>query len=92
MIGLSPDPSMVRSMALIWGVDPVQVDTYESTDEMVWFAVETALGRQLIDHGDTVLVLAGAPAGGRHFGHEANHRGLIDTSAATDVMRIVHVE
>ena len=92
MIGLSPDPSMVRSMALIWGVDPVQVDTYESTDEMVWFAVETALGRALIAHGDTVLVLAGAPAGGRHFGHEADHRGLLDTSAATDVMRIVHVE
>jgi pyruvate kinase len=95
MIGLSPDPSVVRSMALIWGVDPVQVDTYESTDEMVWFAVETALARNLIDHGDTVLVLAGAPSGGRKFGRgrRAGHEGLFDTShAATDVMRIVHVE
>ena len=92
MIGLSPDPSMVRSMALIWGVDPVHVDMYESTDEMVWFAVETALGHDLIAHGDIVLVLAGAPAGGRQFGRDGHHDGLLDTSAATDVMRIVHVE
>ncbi len=95
MVGLSPDPSVVRSMALIWGVDPVHVDTYESTDEMVWFAVETALEQGLIDHGDTVLVLAGAPLGGRRFGRDGGtgHDGLIDTSdAATDVMRIVHVE
>jgi pyruvate kinase len=95
MIGLSPDPSMVRSMALIWGVDPVQVDTYATTDEMVWFAVETALGHQLIAHGDTVLVLAGAPAGGRNFGRGGNaiHDGLFDAvEAATDVMRVVHVE
>ncbi len=95
MVGLSPDPSVVRSMALIWGVDPVHVDTYESTDEMVWFAVETALEQGLIDHGDTVLVLAGAPLGGRRFGpgRGTGHDGLIDTSdAATDVMRIVHVE
>ncbi len=95
LIGLSPDPSMVRSMALIWGVDPVQVDTYASTDEMVWFAVETALGRELIAHGDIVLVLAGAPAGGRNFGRDgrAIHDGLFDAvDPATDVMRVVHVE
>ena len=56
------------------GVDPVQVDTYASTDEMVWFAVETALGRDLIAHGDTVLVLAG-------------HRPADATSAVTGAGR-----
>jgi len=99
MIGLSPDPSMVRSMALIWGVDPLQVDTYASTDEMVWFAVETALDHLLIAHGDTVLVLAGAPQAARRHRPE-NADGDAGTSArvdpvagaATDVLRIVHVE
>ncbi len=43
MVGLSPDPAMARRMSLIWGVVPVVVDTYASTDEMVWFAVETAI-------------------------------------------------
>ncbi len=41
--GSSPDPATVRAMALSWGVIPLQVDTYVSTDELVWFAVETAV-------------------------------------------------
>ncbi len=83
MIGLSPDPKMVRTMALSWGVEPVQVETYESTDEMVWFAVETALKQGACDHGDTVLVLAGAPSGSRGPGRSI---------AATDVLRLVRVD
>jgi len=62
-----------------WGVEPVPVDTYGSTDEMVWFAVETAVRHGLVVHGSTVLVLAGSPGGG-------------EGSAAADVMRIVRVE
>ena len=63
---------------LLWGVEAVQVETYTSSDEMVWFAVETALHHGFIEHGDIVLVLAGAPDR--------------DSGAATDVMRIVRVE
>ena len=79
MIGLSPDPKMVRGMALIWGVEPVEVETYESTDEMVWFAVKTAVELGVAKRGDTVLVLAGAPDVDR-------------TMTATDVLRLVRVD
>ncbi len=79
MVGLSPDPKMVRSMALIWGVQPIQVETYDSTDEMVWFAVKTAVEMGVAKHGDTVLVLAGAPDGST-------------TTNATDVLRLVRVD
>ena len=81
MVGLSPHPEVVRSMSLSWGVTPIEVDLYGSTDEMVWFAVETALRAELITMGDRVLVLAGAPdpGGGR------------PADAATDVLRIVTV-
>jgi pyruvate kinase len=74
----------VRSLALTWGVIPLPVDTYESTDDMVWFAVERALAARLIDHGDTVLVLAGA-ADRRPRPADANR-------PATDVLRIVKVD
>jgi pyruvate kinase len=80
MIGLSPDPRVVRAMSLTWGVTPLQVDLYGTTDEMVWFAVETALRAGLIASGDRVLVLAGAPDRQREHG------------AATDVLRIVLVD
>lgn len=79
LLGLSPDPAVLASLALSWGVEPVPVDTYGSTDEMVWFAVETAVRHGLVVHGSTVLVLAGSPGGG-------------EGSAAADVMRIVRVE
>jgi pyruvate kinase len=82
MIGLSPDPAVVRAMALSWGVEPVQVELYGTTDEMVWFAVETALQAGLIERGDVVLVLAGAPDPTRPRPAEA----------ATDVLRIVRVD
>lgn len=79
MIGLSPDPKMVRTMALIWGVEPVEVETYASTDEMVWFAVKTAVEMGVAKPGDTVLVLAGAPDVDRRI-------------TATDVLRLVRVD
>ena len=82
MIGLSPRPAVVRAMSLIWGVTPIEVDIYGTTDEMVWFAVETALQAGVIEHGDTVLVLAGAPD---------PHRPR-PADAATDVLRIVRVD
>jgi pyruvate kinase len=77
LIGLSPDPRTVNSLSLTWGVEALQVEEYTTSDEMVWFAVETALHHGCIAHGDIVLVLAGAPD--RHSG------------AATDVLRVVRV-
>ena len=62
LIGLSPDERLVRTMSMSWGVTPVQVDTYSTTDEMVEFAIETTAERGLIGSGDTVVVLAGAPS------------------------------
>jgi pyruvate kinase len=92
LIGLAPDPATVHSMALTWGVLPVHVETYNSTDEMVWFAIERAVELGHVADGDTVLVLAGAPnlhavesfpgrptAAGRPVG------------PATDVLRIVRI-
>ncbi|MFM2070975.1 MAG: pyruvate kinase [Actinomycetota bacterium] len=77
LIGLSPDPRALRTMTLSWGVTPIAVDTYRSTDELVWFAVETAVKQGLVESGQIVLVLAGAP----------DRVG----SAATDVLRIVQI-
>jgi len=50
---------------------------YTTTDEMVWFAVETAVQHGFVSSGQTVLVLAGAPDGA--------------SGASTDVLRIVPV-
>ncbi len=77
LIALSPDDHTVRKLTLSWGVDPVAVDLYDTTDEMVWYAVERAVQLGRIEIGDTVVVLAGSPS-------------RLATTAA-DVLRIVQV-
>jgi pyruvate kinase len=88
LIGLSPDLAMVRTMALSWGVEPLQVATYDSTDDMAASAVETALDAQKISHGDTVLILAGTASSTQHVDPLLSPDPVV---AATDVLRIVSV-
>ena len=78
LLGLSPSDATVRRMALSWGVSPVKVDEYASTDEMVWFAIEAALRSGIVRQGQLVAVLAGAP----------DQSG----DGATDVLRLVRVK
>jgi pyruvate kinase len=76
LIGASPSPATVRQLTLSWGVEPLLVGEYATTDEMVWCVVEAAVRGGLVRHGDSIAVLAGAPdaAPGR-----------------TDVLRVVAV-
>ena len=78
LIALSPNPKTVNALSLTWGVESIAVATYSTTDEMVWFAVETAVEHGCVGPGDMVVVLAGS----------ANRAA----STAADVLRIVQVE
>lgn len=61
LIGASPSPRTARQLALLWGVRPLVVGEYTTTDEMVWCVVEAAVEAGLVPKGGTVAVLAGAP-------------------------------
>jgi pyruvate kinase len=76
LLGMSPNPRTARQLALSWGVVPMLVGTYSTTDEMVWCVVEAATGSGLLAKGDLVAVLAGAPDSIDH---------------TTDVLRIVRL-
>ena len=77
LIGASPSAATVRQLTLSWGVEPIEVDEYATTDEMVWCVVEATVRAGLVDHGDLIAVLAGAPD---------------RTTRVTDVLRVVSVE
>jgi pyruvate kinase len=77
LLGMSPDRRTLGSLALSWGIEPVEMDESDSTDDMVWYAVEKAVSGGYVQHGDTVVVIAGAPDR--------------TSGAAADVMRIVRV-
>jgi pyruvate kinase len=76
LIGASPREETAQQLALSWGVEPLLVAEYETTDEMVWCVVEAAAQRGLVHNGETIAVLAGAP--------DSPTRG-------TDVLRVVAV-
>ena len=76
LIGASPWPETTRQLALSWGVQPLDVGEYTSTDEMVWCVIEATVKAGLVGHGATVAVLAGAPD---------------SPTNTTDVLRIVTV-
>jgi pyruvate kinase len=77
LIGASPSPATARQLTLSWGVEPLVVDEYTSTDDMVWCVVEAAVTAGLVQHGDSIAVLAGAPDA---------------ATGTTDVLRVVRVE
>jgi pyruvate kinase len=77
LIGASPSAATARQLTLSWGVEPLVVSEYRTTDEMVWCVVEAAITKGLVHHGDTIAVLAGAPDA---------------TTRTTDVLRVVSVE
>lgn len=77
LIGASPVPHTVRQLAMVWGTQPMLVEEYATTDEMVDHAVYRAKQLGYVKVGQIVAVLAGAPDG--------FHPGT------TDVLRVVPV-
>jgi len=78
LVGASPFEGTVRKLALVWGTQPLKVDEYSTTDEMVWHVVEKSVKAGYIASGDLVAVLAGAPDD--------------EEPGTTDVLRVVRVK
>jgi pyruvate kinase len=76
LLGMSPSAHTVRQMALVWGVLPMRVAEYTTTDDMVWCVVETIVAAGHAATGDLIAVLAGAPDA---------------PDGVTDTLRFVHV-
>jgi pyruvate kinase len=76
LIGASPNYHTVQTLSLAWGVQPMRVDHYHTTDEMVWCAVEASVQAGLVTTGHLIAVLAGAPD---------------QPGNTTDVLRIVRI-
>ena len=61
LLGMSPSSHTVRQLTLSWGIHPMIVGEYKTTDDMVWCVVEAAVEANLVESHDVIVVLAGAP-------------------------------
>ena len=76
LLAYTPSVRVARHLAIAWGVDAVATEQYTTADEIVWFAVQDAVERGLVRHGQVAVVLVGSPG---------------DDEPTTDVLRMVRI-
>ena len=63
VIAMTPDELVSRQLALVWGVVPVVIPSYEATDDMLAIVTQTLLNAGYAHSGDQVVLSAGLPPG-----------------------------
>ena len=77
VLAVTPSLRTARQLSMGWGISPILADRHNTTDDIVWFAVQAAAQRGVVQAGDLVAVLVGAPT---------------DPEPATDTLRLVRVQ
>jgi pyruvate kinase len=63
IICVTPNELTFRRMALVWGVLPLMVPMFNTSDEMISVVVRAAHKANLVSHGDSIVIIAGVPFG-----------------------------
>jgi len=58
---LTPNAATARQLTLSWGVEPVQVDSFDDTDSMFDSARAWAERSGVAPNGEPIIVTAGVP-------------------------------
>lgn len=60
---VTPNELTYKRMALVWGVIPLLVEEFKSIDEMIGVVARAAHSAQLVNPGDSLVIIAGVPFG-----------------------------
>ena len=52
-----------QMLSLIWGITPILVDSFQSTDEMIHFSGKILKKLNYLSKGDKYIITSGAPVG-----------------------------
>ena len=63
LYAFTPDETVARQLAVVYGVQPVLADNVTSTDEMLAQLDHLLIERKCLSPGDTVVFVAGQPVG-----------------------------
>jgi len=64
IVGVTPTPQVVGRLTLVWGVMPVLVESYQSSDAVTAASLDAAEQLGLVGPDDLVVLTAGMPLGG----------------------------
>jgi pyruvate kinase len=76
ILAATPSPRTARQLSVAWGITPFVVAKRETTDDIVWFAIQAAAELGIVRTDDVAAVLVGSP---------------LDPDPATDVLRLVRI-
>ena len=65
IFGVAADEKVLRQFSLNWGVIPLIIDDYGTTDDLVSHAMLSAIDSGLLRPGERVVIVAGTPLGHR---------------------------
>ena len=64
IVAFTPDPIVQRQLALVWGVSPLLVPTFETTDRLLEVVSQTLIDGGDGHPGDWIILTGGFPVGG----------------------------
>jgi pyruvate kinase len=63
VVAVTPNEATLFQLTLVWGVAPVRVEEFDSTDSMVRVMVQAVREEGLVSLGERVVLIAGIPFG-----------------------------
>ena len=63
IIAMTPNQNIYQRLSLSWGIVPVKVREFKSTDQMLAFNKKFLIDRKIIKEGDLFIMTAGVPVG-----------------------------
>ena len=63
IVALTHKPAVMSELALIWAVEPLLVGTAQSTEEMLKIGEQRLLEEEIVEKGETIVVMAGRLSG-----------------------------
>jgi pyruvate kinase len=61
VLAITPSARTARQLSVGWGITPLVVEPQRTTDDIVWFAIQTVVEAGLAKKGDVVAILVGSP-------------------------------
>ena len=63
VVAISPDSNAAINLGLRWGVNTINVESFDHIEDMFTFSENFVLEEKLASIGDTIVVVAGLPIG-----------------------------
>lgn len=63
ILALTPDEKVYNQLSLVWGVKPLILPAFHTTDELIYQSIDLLEARRMIKKGDLLIIIAGHPVG-----------------------------